>query len=362
MTARKMNGAWWVDFRFEHRRLRLKSPVDTKRGAEEYERGLRLRLLDGTFGKEEDENAKRAKTITVKEFAKEFLETYAVPNNKPSEVNSKTVSLRRHLVPFFGHLKLKQVEPKLIEKYKVQKLAEGLHPKSINNHLIVLHRMLAVAVEWGLLDHAPVFKKLKAPAPEFDFLDFEEADKLVEAAEGEWRAMIVTALKTGLRFGELLALRWEDVDLNIGKIVVRRSAYKGIFGTPKSGRAREISLSQEAVRTLKGHRHLRGELVFCSKKGRLLCMNACYKALDETTKRAGLRHMGWHVLRHTFASHLAMRGVPIKAIQELLGHATIEMTMRYAHLSPVLHQDAVQRLDFRATASGHQVGIDAGAQ
>ncbi len=101
----------------------------------------------------------------------------------------------------------------------------------------------------------------------------------------------------------------------------------------------------EAIRILKGHRHLRGELVFCSRSGRMLKKTECKHPLWRACKRAGLRRISWHVLRHTFASHLTMRGVPLKAVQELLGHATMEMTMRYAHLSPNVTRNAVQVLD-----------------
>ena len=96
-----------------------------------------------------------------------------------------------------------------------------------------------------------------------------------------------------------------------------------------------MPLSDDALKGLKSQRHLRAELVFCAEGGRELQENECKWPLWRACKRASLRRVGWHALRHTFASHLVMRGVPLKAVQELLGHATIEMTMRYSHLSPV---------------------------
>jgi len=99
------------------------------------------------------------------------------------------------------------------------------------------------------------------------------------------------------------------------------------------------------VAALKKHRHLRGEYIFCKEDGSMFTKNESKHPLWRACKRAGLRSIGWHALRHTFASHLAMRGVPLKAIQELLGHSTIEMTMRYAHLSPTVKRDAVAQLD-----------------
>ena len=180
---------------------------------------------------------------------------------------------------------------------------------------------------------------------EFDFLDFEEADRLLEAADPQWHLMILTALRTGLRQGELIPLRWDDVDLPGSKIRVRRSVWKGHVSTPKSGRFREVPLSAPLEQAFKAHRHLRGELVFCAGDGSMLTYTGIRWPLWRACKRAGLRKVGWHALRHTFASHLAMKGIPLKVIQELLGHSTIEMTMRYAHLAPCVHQDAVDALE-----------------
>ncbi len=354
MTARKINGAWWVDFRFERKRYRRKSPVNTRRGAEECERTLRVRLVEGPI--ERKEKKRKRKSISIEKFAKEFMSTYVKSNNKPSEVESKETILRVHLLPFFGRRKLSEIDGRMIEKYKAEKL-QKLKPKTINNHLTVLRKMLSLAVEWNLLGHIPAIKWLKTPEPEFDFLDFEEAERLMKAASPEWKTMISTAVKTGMRLGELIALHWDDVDLVAQKIVVRRAVARGIIGTPKSGKSREIALSPNVHKTLTSHRHLKGEFVFCDEKGNMLTKGSTKWPLWSACKKAGLRRIGWHVLRHTFASHLVMRGVPLKAVQELMGHATIEMTMRYAHLSPAIHRQAVAKLD-EPVKSGHYLGID----
>jgi integrase len=220
----------------------------------------------------------------------------------------------------------------------------------------MLRKMLVVAVEWQLLDHVPAFKWLKVPEQKFDFLDFDEAKRLQDKAVGLWQVMVALGLKTGLRQGELIGLRWEDVDLVAQKLMVRQAVARGIIGTPKNGKTREVPLSDQTVQLLKAHRHLKSEFVFCDDKGRMLTKGACKWPLWSTCKRAGLRRIGWHVLRHTFASHLVMKGVPLKAVQELLGHSTIEMTMRYAHLARAVHQEAIAKLD-QTTESRHQAGI-----
>jgi integrase len=219
--------------------------------------------------------------------------------------------------------------------------------------LTVLRRLLVVAKKRGLIAHVPEVEWLKPPRPDIDFLSFEDADRLVDAAIDEWRTMILVAMRTGMRQGEILALRWEDVDLKAGRITVRRAICKGAISVPKSGKGREIPLGDEVLAALKAHRHLRGELVFCELAGGMLTPGAVKHPLWRACRKAGIRLIGWHCLRHTFASHLVMRGVPLKVVQELLGHATMNMTLRYAHLSPEVARDAVRALD----RVGHRVGI-----
>ncbi|MDP7504601.1 MAG: tyrosine-type recombinase/integrase [Nitrospinota bacterium] len=282
-------------------------------------------------------------------FADEFLNTYAVANNKPSEVSAKRVNLKNHLVPVFGKKRLDKISARDVEAYKAAKLRQGLAPKTVNNQLAVLGRMLRIARRWELLDKVPEIVLLPLPPQEFDFLDFGEAERLIAGARSRWRSMITLALRTGLRPGELRALRWEDVDLVTGRLVVRMAAWRNEIGTPKSGRSREVPLSEQALLTLKKHRHLRGDFVFCTEDGKMLTISSCKWPIWQASKRAGLRRVGWHVLRHSFASHLVVRGASIKAVQELLGHADIKMTMRYAHLSPDARRDAVRLLDDHGT-------------
>ena len=269
-------------------------------------------------------------------------------NNKPSELATKNGILRLHLNPTFGTKPLRQIGKQEVETYKAKKLKEGLSPKTIQNHLACLSKILRTAVEWGYLGAAPAIKPMKLVCPEFDFLTFEEADRLVAASHGMYRLMILVILHTGLRIGELRALRWEDVDLVTGRLVVRRSVYRADqIGSPKSGKPREVPLNSLVLQALKSYRHLRGQLVFCREDGRILGETATYEPLAFICKRAGLRTIGWHVLRHMFASHLVMRGQPMKAVQELLGHGTIAMTERYSHLSPDVRRSAVEALTMR---------------
>jgi len=214
--------------------------------------------------------------------------------------------MKHHLVSFFGTTKLDKMGARELEHYKAKKLSTHAR-KTISNHLSVLHKLLHTASEWGLIEQVPKVRWLPFPKPEFRFLDFEAAERLltVSKVEATWHVMILLALRTWLHQGELLALRWRDVDLTQGKLVVRRSVTRGHLGTPKNGRIREVLLSSAVVKVLKGHRHLRGELVFCQEDGSLLTKGLCKWPLRRARRRVGLGRFGWHDLRHIFASHLA---------------------------------------------------------
>lgn len=344
MPARRDSDQWryrkWVGLR-DGRRVRISGTpaINTRQAAEAAERAHIERLWNPPAAEKKETEVPR-----FCEFADQFLAVAAM-QNKPSTQQDKASILKHHLTPSFGKKRLTDITYASIQDYAAGK-AMKLSKKTVNNHLTVLRRLLVVAKKRGLIQAVPEIEWLKAPDPEFDFLDFEEAERLLAAAEqGEWRTMILVALRTGMRQGEILALRWEDVDLGKGQLSVRRSVTREIITTPKSGKSRDIPLGDEVLAALKAHRHLRGQLVFCTDYGRMLKKNEVKHPLWRATRKAGLRRIGWHTLRHTFASHLAMRGVPLKAVQELMGHATMEMTMRYAHLSPHVPRDAVKLLD-----------------
>ena len=155
----------------------------------------------------------------------------------------------------------------------------------------------------------------------------------------------MVAGEAGLRQGELIALEWGDVDLVAGTLTVRRSSRRGHLGSPKSGRDRKIPLTLRLLAALKAARHLHSELVFCYPDGKPLTRSAIEAALRYACKVAGLRRIGSHALRHSFCSHLAMRGAALKAIQDLAGHSTLSTTLRYMHLAPSALREAIGLLD-----------------
>ena len=134
------------------------------------------------------------------------------------------------------------------------------------------------------------------------------------------------------------------MDLAIGLLTVRRAVWNGQVTVPKGGRIRHLPLTTRLARVLCAHRHLRGVRVLMTKKGRVLTHRMVQRAMERVARRAQVPH-GVHILRHTFCSHLAMRGAPARAIQELAGHRDLTTTQRYMHLSPAAKESAIRLLD-----------------
>jgi integrase len=364
-----MKEVWMVDVDLQHpngrrERVRKISPVQTRRGAEQYEREMRSALLDGSFERKEDEN----KVPNLADFGEEFLAKYAAIHNKPSEQHAKKMILRVYLKPSLGPMQLDKIGTRAVEDLKVRLMGKQLSPKTVNNALLVLRKLLHYGAELGVLSaqSLPKIKMLKVPKQPFDFVDFEEAGRLIEAAAAEGRdshAAILFALDTGARMGEQIALEWSDLDLKAREPVVRisRSQWFEHVTSTKGGTVRNVPLTGRLVTALKAVRHLRGPRVFCQDDGTSWTKEVYKKLLPRLLKKAGLRRFTWHDLRHTFASHLVMRGASLKAVQELLGHASITTTMRYAHLSPGHLRSTVNLLDaapLRHDSGTSQEGAD----
>ncbi len=147
-----------------------------------------------------------------------------------------------------------------------------------------------------------------------------------------------------------MALEWADVDFVKNQVCVERSDWKGHVTSPKGGRLRYVPLTKALGAALRAHRHLRRR-VLDERDGRPLTQKVLQCIVRAAARRAGLKHEGLHVLRHTFCSHLAMRSAPARAIQELAGHKDLSTTQRYMHLSPAATVNVIRLLDDAQTAS-----------
>jgi integrase len=198
-------------------------------------------------------------------------------------------------------------------------------------------------------------KLLPVPNGSTAFYDFDEFERIVEAArvlDPRTHLIILLGGEAGLRCGEMIALEWTDVDLVNRQLTVSRSDWNGQVTTPKGGRPRHVPLTKRLASALSEHRHLRSTRVLCQDDNEPLTRQIVQTRAKRAARRAGVLRgstksggAGVHILRHTFCSHLAMRGAPARAIQELAGHADLSMTQRYMHLSPAALDAAIRLLE-----------------
>jgi integrase len=275
--------------------------------------------------------------------------------------------VRVHIVPALGHVKLKALSPELIQDFYDSKIAAGLKPSSVRYIHAVLHNALEHAHKRSLVLHNAASKTEppKVRPPEIHPLDAGQAKALLSEARGErLGALYEVAVTAGLRIGELLGLRWTDVDLEAETVRVARTLSRAKngprFTTPKNGKGRSITLTKQAVEALRSHRKRQNEerlrlgalwedngLVFASETGAPLTQDAVdRRSFKPLQKRAGLEGVRFHDLRHTCATLLLSRGVHPKFVQELLGHSSIAMTLdRYSHWIPSMGDQTARAME-----------------
>jgi integrase len=265
---------------------------------------------------------------------------------KPSGIAAKEAIGRVHLVPRLGKKRLDAIRTE-----DVQRLKQLLHDraaKTVNNVLTVLNVLLKMAVTWDVIERMPcTIRLLPVPISAASFLDFEEYEQLVTAAAGERDASLTVLLggEAGLRCGEMMALEWTDVNFTKHQLCIQRSDWHGHVTAPKGARLRYVPMTTRLASALRERRHLRGKLVLCKSDGAALTQRFLDGHVRRASRRAGLRSIGSHALRHTFCSHLAMRGAAARAIQELAGHRSLNTTLRYMHLSPAAIEGAIRLLE-----------------
>jgi integrase len=304
----------------------------------------------------------------LKVFLEQWLESVYKPTVKPNSYKQYRVAIRTHLIPALGHIPIQKLTAAKVQAFYTQKLDEGLAPRTVIAIHSVLHRALETAVRWGLVPRN-ITKLVSLPHAEryeAQTLTVEQAGKLLEAARGSRiEALLLVAVTTGMRRGELLALHWDDVDLEKGVLYIRRTmskiagyGYKESEPKTRTGR-RKVVLPVVAVEALKEHRlqqdqarleagekwHDRG-IVFCNNYGAFFNPDRLLKIFNKLLRDAGLPHMRFHDLRHSAATILLTSGVHPKIVQERLGHSTIAMTLDvYSHVLPSIQQEAADKMD-----------------
>jgi integrase len=313
--------------------------------------------------------------VTLGSFLARWLQDYAWPNLSAETAQAYEIMARSHLIPALGNIQLQQLTPARLQAYYTEKLTSGrrdgnggLSPRTVRHHHRLLHVALGSAVKLQLVQRN-VADSVDAPKfrpKEMQTFDEEGMLSFLESVrDTEYHSVFYTALFTGMRRSELLALRWSDVDLDFGVISINRSLHhladkSFVFQPPKTVKSRrQVPLSpstsivlrkhrddQRSERLLMGHPATENDLVFCHVDRSPLLPHSVSQAWRRLAKQAGFPDIRLHDARHTHATLMLEQGVNWKIISERLGPGSVAMTLDlYAHASPGLQQAAAQGFD-----------------
>ncbi len=304
---------------------------------------------------------------TVAKYLEHWLET-AKPTVRPRTFVRYEEYVRLHAIPELGRISLARLSPQHLQHLYANRLDAGLSPATVAHLHAVLHRALEQGARWGLVPRnvAKLVTPPRAERQEMSTLSPEQARAFLVAAQGDrLEALYVLALNTGMRQGEMLALRWRDVDLEGGSLQVRatlqRTSEGFTFSEPKTAHSRrQVALTAPAVEALRRHRARQleerlsmgaawedNDLVFANEVGRPIeGTNLIRRWFYPLLERADLPRVRFHDLRHTAATLLLGQGVHPKIVSEMLGHSQIAITLDlYSHVTPTMQRQAVEALE-----------------
>jgi integrase len=338
MGLYRRHNKWYIDYYFQGRRIR--EVVGTNKHIAE--KALAARKADIARGKFRIEDLHS--NTSFGELAKEYIK-YARENKKSWK---RDVTSLKNLLSIFENRRLSDITPRMIEKYKSERRKEGASPATVNRELACMKHMYNLAILWEMTRENPVskVKLFRERNKRIEFLIPEEIERLIIACSKYARPVVITALNTGMRLGEILGLTWNDIDLVNNQIILDET---------KSGSSRRIPISGNLKKMLlKLKSRESGGKVFLSKHGTPL--KSVRNQFNRALRKAGIeRKLTFHDLRHTFASHLVMKGVDIVTVKELLGHKTLRVTMRYSHLTARHMREAIYLIGGKPDMEyGHQ--------
>ncbi len=341
-------GSWWANARRVNRRLGVKRARGSREGLTAAQAEAKLRRLMG----EVTPNAAQGDRLDVAEVGRRYRKHLEALGRKRSTLAAVEMVLRVWIEPHLGGRALESVRSEDVEDMMRAMTADGVGAKSIRNYIGTLSALYRYAMHprrrWvtsnpcDMIDLPPL-----AISDEIRFLTTVEVDALASAAvagdhQALDRVLYLTAAMTGLRQGELIALRWQDVDWDAQRVRVRRNHVLGEFDTPKSRRStRSVPMSRRVTRELGQWQNTTrwsgpADLVFAEPvSGEVLRRGALMRRYRRALKAAKLEPTHrFHDLRHTFGTAMAAAGVPMRTLQEWMGHRDMATTQRYADYAP----------------------------
>lgn len=330
MALFEKNGKWGIDYYVDGRRKReIIGP--SKKLAETV---LRKRLVEIAEGKFLD--VKRFVRISLEDFGDRYLE-YSKANKSEGSYRNDQYSVTR-FKEFFKGKRIDEITAFMIEGFK-QKRSGEVSKRTVDIDLSCMKHMLGKAVEWGFLRENPaaMVKLFRPQNARLRYLSEEEIVRLIEVCDDYFRPLVIVAIHTGMRRGELFNLRWSDVDLANGILHIDKT---------KNGVRRDVPMSETVRRELEALKaKARCEWAFVRRDDPRKPLRDIRYPFAKALRRAGITGFRFHDCRHTAASWFVMKGMGLETVQEILGHASPLMTRRYAHLSPAHLRRAVKVMD-----------------
>lgn len=273
-------------------------------------------------------------------YREAYLPQHVMVENRVGMARQVIGSFEKYILPMFGERDLTSFRQIDWVMFRNKLKLLGLSPKTIKNHQGYLRHLMNTAVEWEVIENFPVLKSVKVEAPDVDYLRAQEIEPFLRSAAQDkelYYTMFRLALKTGMRIGELRGLQWQDIEVASDKIIIhiKRSVpgRQNEVGPTKSGRSRIASVSLEFIEMLP-HGNIPSSYIFSNPDKPLMPLT--YKAVDcaikRIARRAFMRDIGWHTIRHTVATYLVGKEIPLVQVCAVLGHVDIRTTQRYVHI------------------------------
>jgi len=330
---RKNSKHYWIRYAgLDRRIIRESSGSERFRDAEALLIKRRQEIKEG-----KQPEVKRIENYSFKALAEKYL---AWTNGRQRSAETKKYIISG-LIARYGDYPLRRFTTNIVEQLQTDIISKGLRPASNNKTLHILKHMFRKAVEWDMVGEDTLkgvrkVQPLKNEGKRLRYLSQEECKDLINACDPHLRPIVVTALNTGMRRGEILSLKWENVDLKHGFILLDKT---------KNGERREIPINATLRAVFNDLvRRVDSPYVFYHRKSGEAYQET-KRSFKSACRKAGITDFRFHDLRHTFASHLIMAGVDLTTAKELLGHKDVKMTLRYAHLAPSHKVKALDILD-----------------
>jgi integrase len=331
MGLYKRGKVWWMSYTLEGKRVRRSLETEDKQLAKKIEAKGKTQLIEGKWFEKLPGGDKGFKEMMDKYEGEHVSQLRSVRQHK---------GFIKNLRSFFANIPILEITPSLISDFKMKRRGDGVGPASINRELSVLKKAFNKALkEWGWVKENPVAKipMEKEPKGRVRYLRDGEFQSLYDAC-AEWlKPILLVARHTGMRKGNILSLKWDQVDLFRKEIILEHT---------KNGERLGIPLNETMMGLFKSLfrvRHANSPYVFCHRNGRRFV--ELKTSFREALKKAGIQDFRFHDLRHCFASSLVQNGVDLYQVQMLLGHKDSRMTQRYSHLAPENLRNAVLKLD-----------------